>query len=110
MNTAGYIVILVTVSKTEEAELIARSLVEECLAACCNIIPSIQSVYRWEGKVCADQEILLIIKTKAELFGKLEHRVRELHSYQIPEIIALPVHAGSEPYLQWLDTSTVVIP
>lgn len=110
MILSDYIVILVTASKAEEAELIVKALVEERLAACCNIVPSIQSVYRWEGKICSDTEILLVIKTKKDLFGQIERRIRELHSYQVPEIIALSVHAGSEPYLQWLAKSTDVIP
>jgi periplasmic divalent cation tolerance protein len=102
MKTDDPIVVLVTASKTEEAETIAQTLVEERLAACCNIIPSIRSVYRWEGNVCSEAETLMIIKTKTGLFTPLEKRIRELHSYQVPEIIALPVQLGYEPYLNWL--------
>ena len=102
MKADDPIVVLVTVPKAEEAEAIAQTLVEERLAACCNIIPSVRSVYRWEEKVCNEAETLMIIKTKTGLFAQLERRIRELHSYQTPEIIALPVQLGSEPYLQWL--------
>lgn len=97
-----FIVVYVTVGSAEEAERLARSLVEERLAACVSRIKSIQSVYRWQGKVEASEEELLVIKTKKELFRRLEKRVRALHSYTVPEIIALPVIAGSAPYLRWV--------
>lgn len=97
-----FVVVYVTVGSAEEGERLARSLVEERLAACVNRIKSIQSIYRWQGKVEASAEELLIIKTKKELFRRLEKRVRALHSYSVPEIIALPVIAGSAPYLRWL--------
>jgi len=97
-----FIVVYVTVGSAGEGERLARTLVEERLAACVNRIKSIQSVYRWQGKVEASAEELLIIKTKKELFRRLEKRVRALHSYTVPEIIALPVIAGSTPYLRWL--------
>ena len=97
-----FIVVYVTVGSAEEAELLARSLVEERLAACVNRLKPVQSVYRWQGKVEASEEELLVIKTKKELFRSLEKRVRALHSYAVPEIIALPVIAGSTRYLRWL--------
>src|SRR5687768_17404561 len=97
-----FIVVYVTAGSAEEADRLAQSLVGERLAACVNRIKSIQSVYRWEGEVEQSDEELLIIKTRVELFPALETRVRELHSYSVPEIIALPVVAGSPGYLDWL--------
>ena len=80
----------------------ARALVEERLAACVNRIAPVQSVYRWQGKVEQSEEELLIVKTRKALFAALESRVRELHSYSVPEIIAVPIVDGSEGYLRWL--------
>ena len=97
-----FIVVLVTASSGAEGERVARALVEERLAACVNRIPAVQSVYRWQGKVEQSAEELLVIKTTADLFTALEKRVRELHSYSVPEIIALPIMNGSEAYLKWL--------
>ena len=98
-----FIVIFVTVGSSAEGERLAFSLVEERLAACVNRIRGIQSVYRWEGKVEQSEEELLVIKTRKELFAALEKRVRELHSYSVPEIIALPLIEGNEAYLRWLE-------
>jgi periplasmic divalent cation tolerance protein len=97
-----FIVVLVTVGSNTEGERVARALVEERLAACVNRIPAVQSVYRWQGKVEQSAEELLVIKTRADLFTALEKRVRELHSYSVPEVIALPILSGSENYLRWL--------
>jgi periplasmic divalent cation tolerance protein len=97
-----FIVVLVTAGSSDEGERLARSLVEERLAACVNRIPAVQSVYRWQGKVEQSAEELLVIKTRAALFAALEKRVRELHSYSVPEVIALPIMNGSEAYLKWL--------
>ncbi len=97
-----FIVVYITAGSNEEAEHLARSLVEERLAACVNRIKSVQSVYRWQGKVEQSEEELLVIKTKKSLFRRLEERVRELHSYSVPEVIALPVVKGSPAYLRWL--------
>ena len=80
----------------------ARALVEERLAACVNRIAPVQSVYRWQGKLEQSEEELLIVKTRKTLFAALESRVRELHSYSVPEIIAVPIVDGSEGYLRWL--------
>ena len=96
------IIILVTAGSEGEAEKIARALVEERFAACVNIISPIHSIYRWEGKVQDDHEWLLVIKTQATHFAAIEARVKSLHSYQVPEVIALPIVAGSEQYLGWL--------
>jgi periplasmic divalent cation tolerance protein len=102
----AHIVVLMTVGRSEEATTIARALVEEHLAACVNVLPGITSCYRWEGRVAEETEILLVAKTRAERFEALARRVRELHSYTTPEIIALPLTAGSADYLQWIDRET----
>ncbi|GJL51563.1 divalent-cation tolerance protein CutA [Candidatus Nitrospira salsa] len=99
---SGEIVVLVTAASETEARLIARRIVEDKIAACVNIIPTIQSVFDWEGKVTEEQESLLIIKTKAEVFDLLESAIKRLHSYSVPEIIALPIQSGSSDYLAWL--------
>ena len=94
--------VYVTVGSPDEGERLAHALVEERLAACVNRVKAVQSVYRWQGQVEQSEEELLIIKTKAELFDRLKRRVLELHSYSVPEIIALPVLEGNEGYLKWL--------
>jgi periplasmic divalent cation tolerance protein len=102
----GKLVVFVTCANAREAQRIARTLVEERLAACVNIHQTaVQSVYRWKGKVEKAREILLVIKSSGRLFSCLERRVRELHSYDTPEIIALPITTGSRPYLAWIDNS-----
>jgi periplasmic divalent cation tolerance protein len=101
-----FIVVYVTAGSPVEGDRLARALVEERLAACVNRIAPVQSVYRWDGKVEQSEEQLLIIKTQRELFTALEKRVRELHSYAVPEIVALPIIAGSEAYLRWLADQT----
>lgn len=99
-------VVLVTTSSQAEADAIARTLVEECLAACGNIVGPIRSIYRWQGAVEEAAEHLLILKTRRSLFDSLRQRVVELHSYETPEIIALPVSAGSAAYLDWVRDAT----
>ena len=99
-----YCVVLVTVSSESEGKGIARALVEERLAACVNIIPGLTSIYRWEGKICEDQELLLVIKTQGQKVAALCERIGHLHSYAVPEVIALPIAEGSARYLEWLDS------
>ena len=101
------IVVLVTASSEEEGSRIGRKLVEDRLAACANVVPQIRSIFQWEGKVSEAQECLVILKTREDLFMRVEQAVRGLHSYQVPEIIALPIGAGSEPYLRWIDGETL---
>ncbi len=98
--------VLVTVDSQAEAERIARALVTEQLAACVNIVGPITTIYRWQGTIEHGQELLLIIKTRAALFQDLERRVKALHSYDNPEVIALPITAGSAAYLDWLRGAT----
>lgn len=99
------ILVLVTAPAEEEARRIANALVEERLAACVNIVPTIESTYRWEGRVTTDREALLIIKTTDERYSQLEQRVKELHSYTTPEVIAVKIERGSPEYLSWLNDS-----
>jgi periplasmic divalent cation tolerance protein len=100
------IVVLVTCESAKQARSIARALVERRLAACGNILhTSVHSIYRWKGKVQSAKEALLILKTSRRRFANLEREVRRLHSYDVPEIIALPVAAGSRAYLQWISDS-----
>ncbi|TEU12504.1 MAG: divalent cation tolerance protein CutA [Anaerolineales bacterium] len=100
-----YLLVSITTSSSEEAARIAEALVQERLAACVNIVPAITSIYRWQGEVHRDSEVLLIAKSRPELFESLAARVKELHSYEVPEIIALPIAAGSKAYLNWIDQS-----
>lgn len=97
-----FVVVLITVGSAVEGERLAQALVEERLAACVNRIKGVQSVYRWQGKVEQSDEELLVVKTGKDLFDALQRRVREMHSYSVPEIIALPIERGSDDYLQWL--------
>ncbi len=97
----NYAVVLVTASSQQEAETIAKALVELKLAACANMFP-IQSIYRWQGEVHNEPEWQLIIKTDLAQFSALEAKIREIHSYSVPEIIAIPIVAGSQSYLQWI--------
>ena len=100
------IAVLVTVGSRQEAERIAEALVTERLAACVNMIGPITSIYHWEGRVERGQELLLIIKTRAAFFDQLEAHVKSLHSYQNPEVIAVPISAGAAAYLDWLRSET----
>jgi len=99
----GVIQVVTTTSSREEAERIARALVEGRLAACVQVLGPITSTYRWEGAIETGQEWRCEAKTRAELFGEIEQAIRRLHSYQVPEILAVPVAAGSADYLGWLD-------
>ena len=100
------IVVLVTCGSEEEAAKIANSLVEERLAACVNIISPVRSIYRWEGKIWDEREWMLMIKTQKKRFEDLEKKVKSLHSYSVPEIVALPIIEGSASYLNWLEENT----
>jgi len=95
-------VVLTTADSAELAESLARGLVERRLAACVNIVGPIRSVYRWQGKVVSDEERLLVIKTSARRFPALTEAIQELHTYEIPEVLALGVEAGDRRYLDWL--------
>jgi len=105
-NQGEFVLILVTTSSQEEAERIARALVDSKLAACVNIISGLRSIYRWKGKTWDEGELLLLIKTRMVLFERVEGVIKELHSYEVPEIIAVPIIRGAETYLNWLRNST----
>lgn len=99
------VVVLVTCGNEEEAAKIARALVEEQLAACVNIAQPVRSIYRWQGKLTDDQEVLLVIKTTRPLFDRVRRAVEKLHSYQVPEVVCLPVIDGAPNYLEWVTSS-----
>ena len=106
MSTINELVVFITAPDENEAADIAKALVEAKLAACVNIIKSIRSIYRWEGAIEDAQEVLMVAKTQRRHFSALPAKVRERHSYSVPEIIALPITEGSEDYLKWLNEST----
>ena len=98
-------IILTTAANPEEGARLARTLVEERLAACASLIPGVESVYRWKGEIESATETMLLIKTGADQLAALEARLDELHSYETPEFLVLRVEAGSHPYLDWLQGS-----
>jgi periplasmic divalent cation tolerance protein len=100
-----YIVIFITASDKKEARRIAAELIKKRLAACVNIIDGIESFFWWRGKAERAKEALLIVKSKKERLTKIIKTIKAMHSYEVPEIIALPVIAGDEPYLRWIDAS-----
>ena len=102
------LVVLVTTSNRREALRIGRAVVEKKLAACGNIIPSVSSIFRWKGKIEKSREALLIMKTSARRYAALERLVRSMHSYEVPEIIALTVEKGLHPYLEWVHKETTI--
>jgi periplasmic divalent cation tolerance protein len=99
-------IVLTTAGSQEEARKIANALVERRLAACVNIVPHVESIYRWQGKIETAEEWLLLIKTQAELFERVRDAVKELHSYDLPECVMLEVAAGSPEYLDWIAKNT----
>ena len=102
-----FIQIQTTVDSNEAAEKIAKKLVEKNLAACVSIAPKISSIYRWQGKIETAQEWLLIVKTRAQLYDRVEKEIKEIHPYELPEIIALPIIEGSKDYLDWISSETL---
>jgi periplasmic divalent cation tolerance protein len=101
-----HIIVLVTASSKKEAQKLTDCLLREKLAACVNVIDGLDSHFFWQGKIDKAKEALLIIKTRKSLFNKLAKKVKSLHSYEVPEIIALPIVAGYKKYLDWIDDST----
>ena len=106
VSGSKYLAVLVTVGSADEAASLARTLVEERLAACGNLVERIRSIYRWKGKIEDEGEALLVLKTTAANFEALKQRIVELHSYEVPEVIALEITGGHKPYLDWLDSNT----
>lgn len=109
INQSG-IVVFITAPNEDEAAGIAKALVKSKLAACVNIIKSVRSIYNWRGNLEDDSEVLMIVKTQEKLFSALSDKTKELHSYDVPEIIAIPIAGGSEDYLKWLRESTAIKP
>ncbi len=100
------IVIFCTVPNKDDAKKISRAIIEENLAACVSTIDKVNSLFSWNNEICTENELLLVIKTRRELFENIEILIKELHSYNVPEIIALPVIIGSEDYLGWIEHET----
>jgi len=105
-EAASVRIALTTTASADEGHKLARLLVERKLAACVNLVPGLTSIYRWQGAIEEASEILLLMKTTVEQLPALEAAVRELHSYQVPEFLVLEVESGSQPYLDWLRSST----
>jgi len=101
-----YLVVLTTFEKREDAERLARALIEQRHAACVQVLGPMTSIYRWNGKVETAEEVLCLIKTRRALFPQVEETVTKLHPYEVPELIALPVEAGSASYLSWITSET----
>jgi periplasmic divalent cation tolerance protein len=106
MDPTDVLVVLVTAPSQEKAVEIARAVVEARLAACGNVVPGLRSIYRWEGRVHDDAEALLVLKTTRARFEALRDRVLALHPYEVPEVLALPVEAGSAAYAEWIAGET----
>ena len=101
------IVVFSACASADEAARIARGLVEKRLAACVNVLPGVRSIYRWKGVVEDESEVLLVIKSSRALFNQLRIELERMHSYEVPEAIAIPIVEGSEPYLAWMDRELV---
>ncbi len=101
------LLVLSTFGSAEEARRVARTLVEEHLAACANLLPPVHSIYRWKGDIEEATEVLVLLKTNLSRYWLLEARLRELHSYELPEIVAFRAHSGLPTYLRWVDDSCV---
>jgi periplasmic divalent cation tolerance protein len=101
-----YLSLYITAPSFDVADAIGRTLVEDRLAACVNILPSMYSIYRWQGKIKTAGEVVLIAKSRTALFGEIEKRVRELHPYECPCLVAWPIEAGHQPYLDWIAKET----
>ncbi len=101
-----HLIVHITAGSQEEAEMIGRTLVEERLAACANVIPGVTSIYTWKGETCRESEVLIELKTLEEHFDALARRAREVHSYDVPEIVAFRVERGLPEYLDWVADST----
>lgn len=101
-----YIVIYCTVPSKKEGKEIAKLLIQQNLAACVNIIDKVESVFSWDGQIMEEKEAMLIIKSKQDLFNKINHTIQKMHSYNIPEVIAIPILQADATYLKWIDHET----
>ena len=100
-----YCILLTTCADQASAQQLAKTLVQEKLIACANLMPQMQSIYRWQGNIVTDSEVLLLMKTHRALYVAIENRLKELHSYDVPELLMLKIEAGLPAYLNWLDES-----
>ena len=105
MISMAYLIVLMTISNKQEAIKIVRTLLKERLIACANIIDPVSSFFWWNKKIEEEKEVLVIMKSHNELFNKLSKIIKDLHSYHVPEILAIPITKGSQPYLDWLKAS-----
>ena len=103
---ADHVIVYITAGAMDEGERIAEALVGERLVACVNIVPALTSIYHWQDAVHRDAEVLLLAKTRRELFERVVAQVEALHSYEVPDIVALPIVGGSDDYLRWIDETT----
>ena len=103
MKESAYIAVFITTATAEEAQRISSTLLEQRKAACVNIVPKVSSHFWWQGKIDSAQENLLIVKTKASQLNELVKQVKELHSYEVPEILAMPIAGGNQDYLEWIN-------
>ena len=106
MDSESYVIVLTTIGADVDPATISMRLVEERLAACVNALPEMESFFRWHGSVERERERQLVIKTRAALLPRLEQRLHEMHPYDLPEFLVVPIAAGSEPYLRWVASST----
>lgn len=102
----AFVIVFITAASEQEAASIGRALVEEGLAACANIIPHIRSIYRWKGEIWDEREALIMLKSRGDLFESIRNRVKELHSYEVPEITSITLERGDTAYLQWIEAVT----
>lgn len=109
VKPATYAAILVTCPTRAEAEALAEKMVEQHLAACVNVVPGIRSIYRWEGKVEKNDEVMLIVKTRMRMLGELTEFVKENHKYTVPEVIAFSIRGGNNAYLNWVGANTQIV-
>jgi len=104
-GVTGRVVVLCTIGSAEDAERVARAVVERGLAACVNVVPGVTSFYRWRGEIAQDAEWLMVMKTTAARFEALREALVKLHPYDVPEVVELPIERGHPPYLAWIDES-----
>lgn len=100
------LIVFVTIDTAENAQKIAREVVKSHLAACCSIVTGVTSVFFWEGRLKEESELLMILKTRKEVFGLLRDRIRELHPYEVPEVVAVEISDGLQEYLSWISNET----
>ena len=106
INNQQMLLVMTTITDIDKGKLLARQVVEQRLAACCNIVPGMTSVYRWKDELCEDQECLLVMKSTESRYKELEQFIQKQHPYELPELIALPITASTQEYLSWVTQQT----